>query len=182
VNGLDWVFVVILALLGIRCMAKGFAAEILAMAAMIVGLIAAIVLYRPAGELFVGWGLNAEPAALHEVLGFLAAFLAGFLAMKLVGNLVSEGVEAADLGGLNRALGFLLGLAEGLLLVCLALLAMSALEPALKSVPGYSRLLSESYFARVLLPIIGPEVAKAAQGIKAPDIQLRLDPPPAGKP
>jgi membrane protein required for colicin V production len=181
-NGLDWVFVVLIALLGFRCMAKGFAAELLSMAAVIAGFLAGIFLYRPVGALLVGWGLAAKPAALPGILGFLAAFLAAFLAMKLIGRMVSEGVEAAELGTLDGALGFVLGLAEGLLLVCILLLAMSLLEPALKAIPGYSPLLSGSYFARVILPIIGPEAARAAQGINAPDLRLRLEPPAAGKP
>jgi membrane protein required for colicin V production len=179
-NSLDWVFIVVIALLGIRCMAKGFAAEILSVAAVVVGVLAAILLYRPAGALLVSWGLAAKPAAMPEILGFVAAFLAAFIAMKLVGRLISEGVEASQLGGLDRALGLILGLAEGLLLVCLVLLAMSLLEPALKSIPGYSKLLSGSAFARAILPVIGPELVKATQGIKAPE--LRLDPPAAGKP
>jgi membrane protein required for colicin V production len=181
-NGLDWVFVVVLALLGVRCMVKGFAAELFSMAALIVGVLAALFLYRPAAALFVSWGLDPKPAALPEVLGFAVAFFAAFLAMKLVGRLISEGVEASELGGLDRALGLLLGLAEGLLLVCLVLLAMSLVEPTLKSIPGYSKLLSESLFARVLLPIIGPEVARATQGIKAPELKLKLDPAASGKP
>jgi hypothetical protein len=79
-------------------------------------------------------------------------------------------------------LGFLLGLAEGALLVCVLLLAMGLLEPALKAIPGYSALISGSYIARVALPVIGPEAARAAQGINAPELRLRLDPPAAGKP
>jgi membrane protein required for colicin V production len=181
-NGLDWVFVVVLALLGVRCMVKGFAAELFSMAALIVGVLAALFLYRPAGALFVSWGLSPKPTALPEVLGFVVAFLAAFLATKLLGRLISEGVEASELGGLDRALGLLLGVAEGLLLVCLILLAMSLLEPTLKSINGYSKLLSESLFARALLPIIGPEVARATQGIKAHGLNLRSGPAASGRP
>jgi membrane protein required for colicin V production len=180
-NSLDWIFVVILALLGIRCMAKGFVAEILSMAGFIVGILAALLFYRSAGELLVSWGLSAKPESLPEVLGFIATFLVAFLVMKLIGRLISEGVEAAELGGIDRALGLVLGLAEGLLLVCILLIAMSLLEPAFKSFAGYSKLLRDSCFARVILPIVGPEVVKATQGINAPELKLRLDPPSAKK-
>jgi hypothetical protein len=43
---------------------------------------------------------------------------------------------------------------------------MSLIAPAFKSMPGYARLLNGSAFARFVLPIVGPEVAKATQGIK----------------
>jgi membrane protein required for colicin V production len=181
-NSLDWIFVVLLVLLGLRCMARGFVSEILSMAAFIVGILAALLFYRSAGELIASWGLASMPASLPGILGFAGVFLAAFLVMKLVERLVSEGVEAAQLGGIDKALGLLLGLAEGLLLVSLVLIAMSLLEPAFKPIAGYSRLLGESYFARVILPIVGPEVAKATQGIKAPELMPRLDLPPVKKP
>jgi membrane protein required for colicin V production len=179
-NSLDWVFIAILALLGIRCMAKGFVAELSSMASFLAGILVAILFYRPAGELLVGWGLSAKPAAFPEVLGFVVAFFAAFLLVRLVGRIVSEGVEAAQMGGLDRSLGLILGLAEGLLVVSLILIAMSLLEPRLKSVEGYARLLDDSVFAKLILPIVGPEVAKATQGINAPE--LRLPPGPAAKP
>ncbi len=164
-NALDWVFVAILALLGIRCMVKGFVAELLSMAAVLLGLLGALLLYKGAGSLLVSWGLKPQPAFLPPALGFLAVFLVVFLVVKLIARLVEEGIEAAQLGGLDRALGLVLGLAEGLVLISLVLVAMTLLEPSLRSVAGYSKLLGDSLFARLILPIIGPGVAKAAQGI-----------------
>jgi len=181
-NGLDWTLIVLIGLLGIRCMIRGFAAEMLSMAALAAGILAALVLYRPAGALFTSWGLSPTPAALPDILGFIAAFAAAFLATRLVGRLASEGLESSELGGLDKALGLLLGLAEGLLLACLILLGMSLAEPAFASFPGYGKLLSGSAFAKVLLPLIGPELAKAVQGIKAPGLDLRLQHPAPSAP
>jgi membrane protein required for colicin V production len=174
-NTLDWIFIVAIALLAVRCMVKGFVAEVLSVAAILVGLIAALVLYRGAGELLVKWGLPARPLALPGILGFAAVFLVGFLIMKLVERLISEGVEAAELGGVDRGLGLVLGLAEGFILVSLILVAMSLIKPAFDSLPGYAKLLNNSAFAKFILPIVGPEVAKATQGI-------RLDLPAIKKP
>jgi membrane protein required for colicin V production len=182
-NALDWVFIVILALLGIRCMLKGFVAEVLSVAAVLVGLLAGLFLYKIVGQLFVGWGLNPKPEVLVALLGFAAVFLVAFIIVKLIERLLEEGIQAAELGGVDRALGLVLGLAEGLILVSLVLVVMSLIEPALKSA-GYSKLLSNSFFARLILPIIGPEVAKATQGIKleAPKLQLQLQAPAVKKP
>jgi membrane protein required for colicin V production len=179
-NTLDWIFFVIVVLLGIRCMSKGFVAEVLSVAAILVGLFAALLLYKPAGELLMGWGLAARPAALPGILGFAAVFLVAFLIMKLVERLIKEGIEAAELGGIDRILGLLLGLAEGLLLISLVLVAMSLIAPAFKSMPGYAKLLNGSAFARFILPIVGPkiaDVAKATQGITVPDLKLPLKKP-----
>ena len=181
-NTLDWIFVVILVLLGIRCMSRGFVAEVLSVAALLVGLFAALLLYKPAGELLVRWGLVAQPAALPGILGFASVFLIAFLVMKLIERMIREGIEAAELGGIDRALGLILGLAEGFLLVALVLVAMSLIEPAFKSMPGYAKLLQGSAFARFILPIVGPEVVKATQGIKAPELKLPELKPPIKKP
>ncbi len=183
-NALDWIFVVILALLGVRCMIRGFIAEVLSVAAVLAGLLAGLFLYKAVGQLFVGWGLKPQPEVLVAALGFAAAFLVAFVAVKIIERLLEEGIQAAELGGVDRALGLVLGLAEGLILVSLVLVAMSLLEPALKSIAGYSKLLSGSYFARLILPVIGPEVAKATQGIKleAPELKLQLKAPTVKKP
>jgi membrane protein required for colicin V production len=178
-NALDWIFIAILALLGIRCMIKGFVAEVLSVAAVLVGILAAVFLYRGAGLLFVGWGLSAAPEILPAILGFAAVFLVAFIIVKLIERLLEEGIEAARLGGVDRALGLGLGLAEGLVLVCLVLIAMSLLEPDMKSVSGFSKSLHNSFFARVFLPIVGPELAKATQGIdlRAPELKMQLKAP-----
>ena len=181
-NTLDWIFIVVLAILGIRCMAKGFVAEILSVASILGGLLAGLLLYKPAGELFVSWGLASQPAALPGILGFAAAFLAAYLVVKLVERLLKEGIEEADLGGIDRFLGLILGLAEGLIIVSLVLVLMSLLEPAFKSVPGYAKLLSDSFFARFILPIVGPELAKATQGINLSMPALKLKAPAVTKP
>lgn len=183
-NALDWVFIAILALLGIRCAIRGFITELLSVAAILLGLLAAIFLYKPAGQLFVGWGIPAKPEALPAILGFAAVFLLVFLLVKLIARLLREGMEAAQLGGVDRALGLVLGLAEGLVIVSLVLIAMSLLEPSLKSIAGYSKLLGGSFFAKLILPIIGPEVAKATQGIKleTPKLELQLKAPTVKKP
>jgi membrane protein required for colicin V production len=141
-------------------------AEVLSVASLLIGLLAALLLYKPAGGLLVSWGLVPKPGAMIEILGFLAVFLVVFLAVRLIERLICEGIEAAELGGIDRALGLILGLAEGLLVVSVVLVAMSLLEPAFKPIPGYARLLKGSAFARILLPIVGPELAKATQGIK----------------
>ena len=179
-NTLDWIFVAVLALLGIRCMIKGFVAEVLSVAAVLVGILSALFLYKIVGPLLVGWGLPAAPAIVPAAIAFAAVFIVGFLVVKLIERLLEEGIEAAQLGGVDRILGLALGLAEGLMIVCLVLVAMSLFEPSLKSIPGFSNLLRGSAFARILVPIVGPELVKATQGIKlnAPGLDLLKAPAP----
>jgi membrane protein required for colicin V production len=180
-NALDWVFIIVLVLLGVRCMVRGFIAEVLSVAAVLAGLLAGLFLYKGAGQLFVTWGLKATPALLPAILGFAAVFLLAFLVVKIIERLLKQGIEAAELGGVDRAAGLVLGLAEGLLVIAIVLVAMSLLEPGLK-LAGFTKLLKGSFFARLILPILGPEVAKATQGIKLEPPQLQLKPPAIKKP
>jgi membrane protein required for colicin V production len=181
-NALDWIFIAVFALLGLRCMIKGFVAEVLSVAALLAGLVAALFLYKGAAQLFVAWGLNPKPDLVPAILGFAAVFILAFLLVKIIERLLKEGIEAAELGAVDRLLGLALGLAEGLLVVSIVLVAMSLLEPSLKSLGGYSKLLGGSFFARTILPVIGPEVAKATQGIKLGTPKLQLAPPVIKKP
>jgi membrane protein required for colicin V production len=174
---LDWVFLAMVVLLAARCFMRGFVEEILSVAAFGGGLVAALLLYRAGGEL-VRTRLKVE--AFPEILAFLAIFLLVFLVVKLIERMLSEGIEATSLEGTDRVLGLFLGAVEGLILVSLILVAMVLLRP----VVDFSHILAKSFFAKTLLPIVGPEVAKATQGlnVQAPQIHLNLRPPAAVKP
>jgi membrane protein required for colicin V production len=163
-NVLDWIFVVLIFLLGARCMARGFVAEFLAVASVGLGIVAALLLYKGAAALLRDrLGITVLP----EVLAFAVIFLIVFFIVRLIDRMVREGIEASQLGGLDRVLGLLLGLVEGIVLTALILVALSLLQPVLKEVVDISALLKGSAFGRVILPIVGPEVAKVAQGIPA---------------
>ncbi|HRZ64783.1 MAG TPA: CvpA family protein [Spirochaetia bacterium] len=152
-NGLDWVLAAIVLLLGLRCLFRGFVAEILSVAAYAVGLLAAVLLYRRAGA-FVREELGVE--TLPEVLGFAAVFLLAFLVVKLLERALNEALESSRLEAADRILGLVLGLGEGLLAATLILIVLQA-QPLF----DLGKLLGGSIFAKAILPIVGPEVSKA---------------------
>jgi membrane protein required for colicin V production len=175
-NALDWIFLAIIGLLGIRCLVRGLVEELLSVAAFVVGLLSALLLYKPGGAfLKERFGL----ATLPEAIAFAAIFLIGFLLVKLLEKLIREGLEAAHLDKLDRILGLVLGLAEGIIVVSLILIVMSV-QPLF----DVKKLLEGSAFARFILPIVGPEVAKATQGISLPQPKLKVEiqPPAIKKP
>ncbi|MGO8694321.1 MAG: CvpA family protein [Rectinemataceae bacterium] len=173
----DWVFLAMVVLMAARCFMRGFVEEILSVAAFGGGLVAALLLYRTGGEL-VRTRLRVE--AFPEILAFLAIFLVVFLIVKLIERMLSEGIEATSLEGTDRFLGLFLGAVEGMILVSLILVAMALLRP----IVDFDGILAKSFFAKTLLPIVGPEVARATQGlnIRAPQMHLDLQPAAAAKP
>lgn len=152
-NALDWILAAIIALLAVRCFIRGFVAEVLSVAAFAGGLLAALLLYRPAGA-FVKERLGVTAAP--EVLGFVGVFIIAFALVKIIEHLVREGLEAANLERADRILGLVLGAAEGLIVASLILIIISV-QPLFDA----KKFLEQSLFARNILPIIGPEVTKA---------------------
>lgn len=145
-NALDFIFLVLILLFALRCYFRGFVEELLSMAAIILGVFLAIVLYRPAGD-FLAKHLALE--SFTEVLGFVAVFLTVFLLIKILQGVLASVIESINLDTLDRGMGFILGAAEGLLLVS-ALLILMRLQPAF----DVSKILEGSLIARTLLPIL----------------------------
>ena len=157
-TALDWIFLALVVLLTARCFMRGFVEELLSVAAVGGGVIAALLLYRRGGEIVRS---QFKVQAFPEVLAFLAIFFVVFLVVKLVERMISEGLEATSLEGADRVLGLVLGAVEGFILVSLILVIMVLMHPLI----DFDTALRHSFFARTLLPIVGPEVAKATQGL-----------------
>ncbi|HOX12726.1 MAG TPA: CvpA family protein [Spirochaetia bacterium] len=145
-NALDLVLFVVILLFALRCYFRGFVAELLSMAAVILGVFLAILFYRPAGELLAKY-LALE--SFTEVLGFAVVFLLVFLLIKILQGVLRSVIENINLQNVDRGLGFLLGAAEGLLLSSLLLMLMR-LQPVL----DLSALLEGSFLGKNLLPVL----------------------------
>lgn len=165
-NVLDWICLGIIVLLAVRCLVRGFVAEVLSVAAYIVAAAAALLLYKQGGLLLAS---RFAGLPLPGAIAFAAIFILAFLLTRLLGRMLKEGIEAANLSALDKVLGFVLGGVEGLLAVSLILVVMQAIGGLVDT----SKILSGSAFARTILPVIGPEVAKAlGSGTTVPKVKL----------
>jgi membrane protein required for colicin V production len=151
---LDWIFTGFIILLAVRCFAKGFVEEILAVASWIGGLASAL-LFSNALSSYAAKNFTAIKlsSTVLYVLAFIVCFLLGFLVVKLIEKLVSEGLEAAHLEVFNKLLGLVLGIAEGLAIVSLILIIME-IQPFF----NVQKILSSSMYAKTLLPLLGPTI------------------------
>ena len=145
---IDFIFIALIALFIIRCYLKGFISELLSMAAIVLGLLASLFFYKNGGEfLRVKFWPNLK--TIPEILAFVALFIIVFLVIKLLEILLKEVINGIKLGGADRFLGILFGLAEGLAVVSLILFLLR-IQPLFDP----SSILSDSFFARLLLPLI----------------------------
>ncbi len=143
---IDVVFLVLIFVLAIRGAIRGFVTEIGSVAALVIGLGGAILFYKPLAALI---GRLFGSSMWNPLIAFLILFLLLYLVIKLLERLLHAMFDKLNLERLDRAIGFFLGLAEGLLAVCVLLFLLNW-QPLFDA----RRLLEHSLFARVLSPIL----------------------------
>ncbi|GHV49000.1 hypothetical protein AGMMS49546_39760 [Spirochaetia bacterium] len=163
---IDIIFIILMLLLVVRCSLRGFVMELMSMAAVVLGLLGAFLLYKNGG-LFLREKYFPTLKAIPEILAFLAIFLIIFVVVKIVEHILRDIIQRINFGGVDHFLGFIFGLVEGIILVSLILLALSV-QPLFNEGP----LLERSIFAQILLPIIngkGPVLPAEAVGAAGMD-------------
>ena len=98
---------------------RGLVREVLSILGWVIAFLAANLLAGPLGPVMP----QAIPSPeLRIAAAFVAVFVASLIVTALVGLLLSKIVKAVGLGGVDRALGAIFGVARGLLIVLAATL------------------------------------------------------------
>jgi len=143
---LDFVFIAIILLITVLVTVKGFIAEFFSKAAVLIGAAGAIVFY---GKLSPYVAKLVSGKTLPSVIAFLALFLILYLFVKVIQQLAGSAFESETMTNLDRALGFFLGLAEGIIVVAIILIAIR-MQPWF----DISSFISKSFFAKLLEPVV----------------------------
>ncbi len=146
-SGFDIVGIVIIVFFALRTGIRGFVKELLSMAAVILG-IAAAVLFSGVASAYLEPQFGIE-APWSQIVAFLGLFVAVYIIVKLFESALNRIMEKINLAGLDHALGILLGIAEGLLLVLIILTVLQW-----QSIFDVDAMIRESQFARLLLPLL----------------------------
>lgn len=146
VSGVDIVFIVILLFTTIRAGIRGFVRELMSMAAVILGITAAVVF---SGIAAASLSRYVESEAWSQVIAFLGLFLVVYVMVKIFETALDRLVDRINLDSLDHALGFFLGLVEGLVVVFVLLLVLQ-IQPFIAP----DRIITESVFAHFLLPLL----------------------------
>ncbi len=123
---LDIILLAVMLVSGLLAMIRGFIREVLSIASW--GIAAAVTLYAfpkllPLAKQY----FNNDAVAYGAVIG--GVFLATLLIVSMITVRISDAVLDSRVGALDRTLGFLFGLARGLLIVVVAFLFFSWLVP-----------------------------------------------------
>jgi membrane protein required for colicin V production len=147
----DIFFIILTLILVIRSTLRGFVTEFMSLMAVLCGFTAGILLYR-AGGTFLREKFMGDMKYLPEIIAFAGLFFILFAFVKLIEYMLTEIVDRIRLYAVDRFLGFILGIAEGIAVVGLILL-LFAVQPLFDEEP----LLRGSVFAEFLLPVIRGE-------------------------
>lgn len=142
-GALDYLFGAIIVIASLRCVFRGFVAEIIAVAAVGGGILAGLLFSAPGADI-IARGMGESP--WNRLIAFLVIFLGVYLLLKIFEGLIYRLLDSLQLENLDRALGFFLGLTEGIL-ISIILIYLLSVQPFVDA----SRLLDESIFSRTLL-------------------------------
>lgn len=133
-TSLDWILVAVLALSALLGLWRGFIGVIASLAAWVLAGWAAL---RFGGDLALLLPSDGQPGPGQLLAGYVLAFIAVLLLVGVVGWVVRKMLHSVGLSGIDRFLGFVLGLLRGAIIACLLVLLMG-LTP-LPSYPDWQR-------------------------------------------
>ena len=147
-SAVDIVFIILIGLFMIRCYLKGFVSELSSMAGIVLGLLAALFFYKNGAD-FLRDSFWPGLKILPEIIAFIALFAIVLIIVKLLGIMLKGIIEGIKFGSVDRFLGLIFGLAEGIAVVSLALFILR-IQPLFDPSP----IIADSFFAKLLLPLI----------------------------
>lgn len=170
---MTWVDVVVLGLLGVSALlafARGLVREVLGIGAWVGAVVIALQTLPWSRELVRTW--IKEPAWI-DPLAFVGVLVVSLIVLSLVARAIGRGVRDSALGGVDRSLGLVFGLARGAALVILAyilagmamaidqwpepVLKARSLEPAYQGARWVVERLPDDYRPRLYAPPQGRE-------------------------
>ena len=125
-NALDIGVIAIVILSGLFAFARGFVREVLSIIAWLCATYAALYAYpnlRPYTTKLL------PPGPVADAVGGFVVFLVVLIVLSIFASIIARGVKRTGLSPLDRSLGLLFGLGRGVLLVCIAYIALSWLLP-----------------------------------------------------
>jgi membrane protein required for colicin V production len=133
ITWLDFLLLGVMLISGLLAMIRGFMREVLSIAAWAAAAVATVLLYNrllPIAKANIPNDMLASGAVIGGV------FLVTLLLVSIITVRVSDMILDSRIGALDRTLGFLFGLARGLIIVVVAFLFFSWLVPGNKQPDG----------------------------------------------
>jgi len=125
-TGFDFIAGAILLVSGLVGFARGATREVVTVTAFVAAAVGSIVLLRFSGPLAHHF---IHTAWLAHVAALIVGFIIIYIVVRLVGGRLTQGVRQTALSGLDRTLGFAIGLARGVVAIGILVLLIRAATP-----------------------------------------------------
>ena len=145
-NILDIISIGIIAILAIRCAFRGFIREIMSMAALILGILAAV-FFSKAGAILIDTYIGTS--RWNQIIAFIALFIIVYIIIKLLESMLHKLLEHIHLDRLDRILGLALGAVEGAIVVILIVYLLKV-----QPVFDLNEVLEASFVSGIVLEIV----------------------------
>lgn len=120
---IDWIFSAIILVFAIGGVIKGFIDNVFGKIAFIAGIILAYLFYKNLADSLLK---DVKVPYAANIIAFLLIFVVTFLIIKIVQMIVAKVFEWSILKSLDRTLGFIFGIVEGVAVVCLIIFLLTA--------------------------------------------------------
>ena len=125
-NFLDVAIIIIIGTSVIYSTIKGFVKDVFSLTAIILGIIAALLLYPLGSELLEPYISQTQVA---NIVSFSVIFLAVAVVTSLVGMLISKMIKGVNLSFYDRLFGAVFGFLKGFVLVAVIVIVLSVIMP-----------------------------------------------------
>lgn len=146
IAGFDIFSVIVVVFFALRVMSRGFFDELLSVGALVGGVIAAA-LFSASVSNIVGEFITQR--IWSQIVSFLLVFVLVYVVVKIAHRFITNAVEMINLTNADRALGFFLGIIEGVAVLVVVILLLQVI-PLLNE----DKILAGSVVARLISPFV----------------------------
>jgi len=168
---IDLIFIALIILMVVHGYVKGFIEEIFSWATIVLAIWVAVLFHQQGGA-FIRTKIMENVRVVPEVLAFVAIFIIVTVILKMLERVLKDVIQGARLGNLNKVLGAVFGLIEGLAITTLILFVLRV-QPLFDA----SGIIGESVFGDILLPITQIPLDRGVEMINAVFISSSVRPP-----
>lgn len=138
----DIFFIILIFLCAVICCAKGFIKVVFGQSALVLGIWVAVLFYK---KIFPYMDKLIHHQYLSIILSFILLFLIVYLFVMIIRQCIGNVFEGEIFGGLDKTLGLIFGLIEGLAIVAVIFVVL-AVQPWF----DLSSIMNNSFFYRII--------------------------------
>ena len=149
---IDWIFSIIILIFAVSGLIKGFIDNVFGKIAFVAGILLAYLFYK---DVATGLLKDIKIPVAANIISFLLIFVVTFLVIKIIQMIVAKVFEWSILKSLDRTLGFIFGIVEGLAVICLIVFLLTA-QPFFNT----QTLFEGSFYFNLIQSIFNSDVKK----------------------